>query len=134
MGCGTGILAVLAEKLGASIILAIDNDENAAINSKENLLKNNCKKITVMQGDASLLSSRRFDIVIANINRNIILNDLALYVHCLDAGDDLLLSGFYEKDLQMIRDAAFENNLMFQKQLVRNEWCCAYFKKKKNDN
>ncbi len=129
MGCGTGILAVLAEKLGASSILAIDNDENAVINTKENIIKNNCKYINVKQGDANTPGSQKFDVVIANINRNIILNDLTLYVQGLNPEGDLLLSGFYEKDLQMIKDAASENNLLFQKRLVKNEWCCAYFKK-----
>lgn len=129
MGCGTGILAVLAEKLGAATILAIDNDENAVINANENVVKNYCKNISVEQGDAFTPGSQKFDVIIANINRNIILNDLALYVKYLKPEGDLLLSGFYEKDLTMIRDAAAENNLIFQKQLVKNEWCCAYFKK-----
>ena len=129
MGCGTGILAILAEKLGASTVLAIDNDELAVTNAKENSLKNNCNNISVIQGDASTPANQKFDVVIANINRNIILNDLPLYVDYLNNGGDLLLSGFYENDLPMIKELAEKNNLLFQKQLVKNEWCCAYFKK-----
>ena len=129
MGCGTGILAVLAEQLGAKSILAIDNDEHAVENAKENAVKNNCDKIIALLGDASTPNDKKFDVVIANINRNIILNDIALYVQYLNDGGDLLLSGFYEKDLPMIKDAAEQNKLSLQKQLVKNEWCCAYFKK-----
>ena len=131
MGCGTGILAVLAEKLGAVSILAIDNDENAVSNARENVIKNSCYKIAAVQGDATTPGNQMFDVVIANINRNIILNDLPLYVVGLNAGGDLLLSGFYEKDLAMIQECAEKNNLLFQNQLVKNEWCCAYFKKVK---
>jgi len=129
MGCGTGILAVLADQLGATSILAIDNDEHAVINAKENAEKNNCNKISVLQGEAATPGNHKFDVVIANINRNIILNDLPLYVGNLHTGGDLLLSGFYEKDLKMIQECSEKNNLSFQKQLVKNEWCCAYFKK-----
>lgn len=128
MGCGTGILAILAEKLGAKNILAIDNDENAVINSKENIQKNDCSRIEVQQGDSTTPGTQQFDVIIANISRNIILNDLPLYVKNLNDDGDLLLSGFYEKDLEMIRDAAEKNNLRFQKQLVKNEWCCVYFR------
>ena len=131
MGCGTGILAVLAEKLGAVSILAIDNDENAVSNARENVIKNNCSKIAAVEGDATIPGNQMFDVVIANINRNIILNDLPLYVAGLNAGGDLLLSGFYEKDLAMIQECAEKNNLLFQKRLLKNEWCCAYFKKVK---
>ena len=84
---------VLAEKLGAENILAIDNDELASINANENVIKNNCKKIKVLQGDASTLS-QTFDIIIANINRNIILNDLPLYVKYLNANGEILLRVF----------------------------------------
>lgn len=129
MGCGTGILAILAEQLGAAKILAIDNDENAVINTWENAQKNNCSKITVLQGDATTPGKQMFDVVVANINRNIILNDLSLYVQYLVTGGDLLLSGFYEKDLPLITVAANKCNLSLIKQRVKNDWCCAYLKK-----
>ena len=92
-------------------------------------MKNNCNKITALYGDASTPRLKRFDIVIANINRNIILNDLSLYVQNFVTGGDLLLSGFYEKDLPMIKVAANKSNLSLIKPTVKNDWCCAYFKK-----
>ncbi len=129
MGCGTGILAILAEKLGAESVLAIDNDENAVINTKENIFKNACHQISVEQGDAKTPGIKYFNLIIANINRNIILNDLPLYAANLMVGGEIVFSGFYEKDLVMIQETAEELNLEYQKHLIKNEWCCAYFKK-----
>ena len=83
MGCGTAVLAILAEMRGAEPLDAIDIDEWCYLNSIENAERNNCTKITVEQGDASLLSNRKYDIIIANINRNILLNDMKTYAKCL---------------------------------------------------
>jgi len=102
MGCGTGILAVLAEKRGANFIDAIDNDTWCYENSIENIERNNCHNIKTYFGDAALLKDKNYDVIIANINRNILLNDIKYYANCLNESGVLLLSGFYEKDIEII--------------------------------
>ncbi|HCY80919.1 MAG TPA: 50S ribosomal protein L11 methyltransferase, partial [Xanthomarina gelatinilytica] len=94
MGCGTGVLAILAEMKGAKPIDAIDYDNWCYLNSLENVDRNNCKHITVCEGDANLLEGRSYDVIIANINRNILLNDMEAYVKSLNANGTLFLSGF----------------------------------------
>ncbi|MGL5112017.1 MAG: 50S ribosomal protein L11 methyltransferase, partial [Flavobacterium sp.] len=95
MGCGTAILAILAEMKGAQPIDAIDIDNWCYLNSIENAARNNCKHITVYEGDATLLPGKKYDLIIANINRNILLNDMQYYAACLNPKGILLLSGFY---------------------------------------
>ncbi|MCD4737456.1 MAG: 50S ribosomal protein L11 methyltransferase [Bacteroidales bacterium] len=103
-GCGTGILSILAEKKGASVITAIDNDKWAYENTHENLLKNNCKRISVSHKELSGLGifSGKYDIVYANINRNAIENNLGFFYEVLKNTGILLLSGFYNDDLDII--------------------------------
>jgi len=127
MGCGTGILAILAYKLGAKSINAIDNDEWAYNNSLDNVKKNNCHDILVQYGDASLLSEKKYDIILANINRNILLNDIPAYHEVLNKGGVLLLSGFYEKDLPVITEKAVGLSLSFDHHKVLNDWVVAKF-------
>jgi ribosomal protein L11 methyltransferase len=122
MGCGTAILAILAEMKGAKPIDAIDIDNWCYLNSIENAERNNCKEITVLEGDASLLPGREYDVIIANINRNILLQDMAQYTACLNKGGTLLLSGFYEEDIPHIDAACTENGLKFVKKLTKNNW------------
>ena len=102
MGCGTGVLAILAELKGAKPLDAIDYDNWCYLNSLENVERNNGKHITVLEGDASLLPGRHYDIVIANINRNILLNDLKIYSSTLNENGVLFLSGFYTEDITVI--------------------------------
>ena len=83
MGCGTAVLAILAEMRGAATLDAIDIDEWCVENSEENIQRNNCKNITVRLGDASLLAGKSYEVIIANINRNILLNDMSVYRDCL---------------------------------------------------
>jgi len=132
MGCGTAILAILAHKMGAKPILAIDNDEWAYNNSLENIKKNDADAIKVLLGDASLLTNQAFDIILANINRNILLNDIPKYASVLKTKGLLLLSGFYESDLPAIKQKAAQFELHFERYLVRNEWCaCLLMKNEK---
>jgi len=98
MGCGTGVLAILAEMRGAKPIDAIDIDNWCYLNSVENAERNNCKNISVFQGEASLLLNKKYDVIIANINRNILLNDMKTYTNSLNKNGTLLLSGFYQED------------------------------------
>ena len=122
MGCGTAILAILAEMKGAHPIDAIDIDNWCYLNSIENAERNNCKHITVYEGDAELLKGKKYDLIIANINRNILLNDMHSYVNCLNPKGTLLLSGFYEEDVPFIDGSCTEKGLIYVKKLERNNW------------
>ncbi len=122
MGCGTGILAIFAEMKGAKKLDAIDIDSWCYKNSLENIERNRCKHISVHKGDASLLLNKKFDVIIANINRNILLQDLSIYIRSLNKNGILLLSGFYMEDIPIIDKEAQTNALKLEKKLVRNNW------------
>lgn len=122
MGCGTAILAILAEMKGAKPIDAIDIDNWCYLNSIENAERNNCTEITVYEGDAALLKGKKYDLIIANINRNILLNDMQQYVDCLNKDGILLLSGFYTEDIPFIDASCTEKGLTYVKKFERNNW------------
>lgn len=122
MGCGTAILAILAEMKGAQPIDAIDIDNWCYLNSIENAERNNCKHITVYEGDAALLAGRNYDVIIANINRNILLEDMQQYIDCLNPGGTLFLSGFYEEDIPVIDASCTEKGLTYVKKHQKNNW------------
>jgi len=122
MGCGTAILAILAEMKGAKPIEAIDIDNWCYLNSIENAERNNCQEIAVFEGDALLLKDKKYDLIIANINRNILLNDMQQYVDCLNKNGILLLSGFYTEDIPVIDTSCVEKGLTFFKKFERNNW------------
>lgn len=122
MGCGTAILAILAEMKGAQPIDAIDIDNWCYLNSIENAERNNCSHITVYEGDAALLAGRNYDVIIANINRNILLEDMQQYVDCLNPGGTLFLSGFYEEDIPVIDASCTEKGLTYVKKHQKNNW------------
>ncbi|KOS05183.1 ribosomal protein L11 methyltransferase [Flavobacterium akiainvivens] len=122
MGCGTAILAILAEMKGAKPLDAIDIDHWCYLNSIENAERNNCHNITVEEGDAALLTGRKYDVIIANINRNILLNDMQQYVDCLNEKGILLLSGFYEEDIPYIDESCTEKGLKLEKKHQKNNW------------
>ena len=132
MGCGTGILAIFAEMLGASLVDAIDNDEWAFQNSLENMSENKCKRINVQLGDVSQIKAKDYDIILANINRNVLLRDMPVYATHLRKYGILMLSGFYEKDLSSILSIAKDCQLQLEYKLMKNEWVAAKFIK--NDN
>ena len=129
MGCGTAILAILAEMKGATPIDAIDIDNWCYLNSIENAERNNCKDITVYEGDAALLADKKYDVIIANINRNILLNDMKQYVDCLNANGTLFLSGFYTEDIPVINASCTDNGLTYVKKFERNNWVALKFTK-----
>ena len=122
MGCGTAILAILAEMKGAQPIDAIDIDNWCYLNSVENVERNNCSQITVYEGEAALLKGKQYDVIIANINRNILLNDMQSYVDCLNKNGILLLSGFYTQDIPFIDASCTEKGLKYVKKFERNNW------------
>ncbi|MFZ4741525.1 MAG: 50S ribosomal protein L11 methyltransferase [Bacteroidales bacterium] len=127
MGCGTSVLAILAAKLGARDIVAIDNDEWAYNNSLENIVMNNVPDIKVFLGDASLLPSMHFDVIIANINRNILLNDIQAYALSLNSNGVLLMSGFYEQDIPIIKEECAKYKLSFERYISKNNWVAVRF-------
>ena len=129
MGCGTGILAIFAAKKNAASVTAIDIDEWAYRNVIENCERNNINNVETLQGDSTLLVDRNFDIVLANINRNILLADVATYAKCLSAGGILQISGFYESDFADIAAEVERNGLTLMKSLKRTKWMAAVFKK-----
>ncbi len=129
MGCGTGILAIFAEMLGASEIAAIDNDEWAYMNTMENVVKNKCKKISVQLGDVELIGGLQFDIILANINKNVIITDMPVYAEHLKKGGVILFSGFYSEDLAQIETSAKIAGLISGKIKTKNNWIAARFVK-----
>ena len=122
MGCGTGILAIFAEMKGAKPLDAIDIDNWCYENSVENVTRNNCENISVYEGDAALLVDKKYDVIIANINRNILLMDIKVYTNCLQEGGILLLSGFYEQDIPVIDAEVIKYGLKLEKFIQRNNW------------
>ena len=128
MGSGTGVLAILAHKQGAKPVVAIDNDPWAYENNIENNERNGIPDITVKLGDANAIGEQVFDIIIANINRNILLNDMHLYAKSMHAGSIIFFSGFYQgNDLNIIKEKAASLGLEFVSNKVKNEWTAAKF-------
>lgn len=129
MGCGTGILAIFTEMKGAKPIDAIDIDNWCYENSIENAERNHCSAISVYEGDSSLLKDKEYDIIIANINRNILLNDMCIYTSCLRENGVLLLSGFYEEDIKTIDEEVVKYGLIFDNKIERNKWVALKYNK-----
>lgn len=129
MGCGTGILAIVASKLSASSILAIDIEEWAYLNTIENISLNKAINITVEKGGAELLASRLFNIILANINLNVLLQDMKFYSQSLEKGGMILFSGVFETDLPQLQKAAESCGLNFISKMEKNNWMVARFTK-----
>lgn len=129
-GCGTGILGITASRLGANPVLGYDIDEWSADNAQHNAALNGVENMSVMLGDASVLNNvaERFDVVIANINRNILIADMPAFRAHMKEGAQLILSGFYETDVPMIEAAAKEHGLSLCDVVTDEEWACALFK------
>ena len=127
MGSGTGVLAILAAMKGAVYVDAIDIDNWCYLNAKENVVRNHCTHINVYEGDSSLLGDKKYEIILANINRNILLNDMAAYAQNLKKNGTLFVSGFYRDDLRSISKKCEENGLTFVKNLEKNRWIAAKY-------
>ncbi|TAI49500.1 50S ribosomal protein L11 methyltransferase [Flagellimonas allohymeniacidonis] len=128
MGCGTGVLAILAKMKGASAVDAIDIEEWCYLNSLENVERNHCPDIKVEQGDSSLLAGRNFDIILANINRNILLKDIPVYASCMNPHGLLFLSGFYQEDLESITTECERSGFKYQRHIEKNNWVAAVYR------
>lgn len=125
-GTGTGILAILAEKLGAARVLAVDNDDWCIENARENILVNQCEHIDIQKNE-SLVIHTPYDCILANINRNIILENLPELVKGLGLNGQLLLSGLLETDEKEMTDACLAAGLTHHKTLIRNGWVAIWF-------
>ena len=131
MGSGTGILAILAEKLGCKEAVAIDIDEWAYKNTIDNLELNDCKIIRVEEGGAELLIELdKYDIVLANINRNILTNDMHKYIASMKPNATIYMSGFYTSDVDILTETANKNGLEYINQQELEGWAMVQFKKR----
>lgn len=130
MGCGTGVLAILAQLKKAKYVEAIDIDEWAYNNALENIRNNNCREIVVKMGGVEKISETIFDVFIANINRNILLNDMEKYVSVLKSGGSLLLSGFFSSDKEMLLEASSKLNMELNYNESKNDWTILHLTKK----
>ncbi|HMR47323.1 MAG TPA: 50S ribosomal protein L11 methyltransferase [Bacteroidia bacterium] len=127
MGCGSGILAILASKLGCITATAIDNDPNCVLNSIENIENNKIRNIEVLQGDALSLKDLKFEVILANINRNILLADIASYNIALSDGGQLLVSGFLTEDVELITQAFGKYGLKLSSMKQNQNWAAMHF-------
>lgn len=130
MGSGTGVLAILAAKMGAAQVDAIDIDEWAYENACENALANQvAERVKPEQGNAALLPRRHYDFVLANINRNILLEDMGAYVDTLTGGGTLIVSGILERDIDVITEHGQSLGLLLENQRLREGWAALRFRK-----
>ena len=130
MGCGTALLAILARKHGAEKVVAIDIDEFAYENAKENVALNGTPDIEVRLGGADAIKeSDSFDYVIANINRNILLMDMVNYVRCMHSGSQIFISGFYTEDMEVLKEEAARHGLRYLEYAENNNWAMMKFVK-----
>lgn len=123
MGTGTGVLAILAEKLGSTNILAIDIEPWSAENTIENAERNDCKYITTYCGDVDLLKNQKFDLILANINKNVLKAHISSYLSALNFGGTLMLSGFFDSDSAEMIEVAENLGLKFASKQVKETWC-----------
>jgi ribosomal protein L11 methyltransferase len=129
MGTGTGILAILAEQLEANSILAVDIEDWSVENTLENADRNACSKIEGRCGDIDSILEKEFDIILANINRNILLRHLPSYSEKLSKNGILFLSGFFNSDSEDLKQAAMQEGLSFIDQKSEENWCALKFQK-----
>lgn len=130
MGCGTGILAILASMRGAESVVAIDFDPICVDSVHENKQLNHVLNIEARLGSKEVIGNDTFDIIVANINRNILLDQLDIYSSVLKLGGELYLSGFYEdQDLEIIKDKCTSVNIFFEENKTIDNWCAAKFVK-----
>lgn len=130
MGCGTGILGILASMRGAESIMGIDIDTWAVNSTIENATYNNVLNLEVTLGGAEAIPDKKFDFIYANIQRNILLNDMPQYSKALKKGGELLMSGFYTDDLESIKERASTLNLQFKSSSENEKWVVAVFTSK----
>ena len=129
MGCGTGVLAILASKLGANSLVGIDFDEWAVENAEENSALNSIDNIDYIHGDADAIGDATFDIIVANINRNIILQDIEKYVGAMNEKSEIIFSGFLKEDIPLILEKSEQLGLDLVVSKNKNKWQMLHLKK-----
>lgn len=122
MGCGTGVLAILASMKGAAKVWAVDNNTNAVENTLENITLNKTERILVHKGDAAILQGKVFHVIFANINRNVLLADMESYAGALNEEGSVFLSGFFETDIPQILDCCERYGLKEKGRAIKNGW------------
>ncbi|MGB0839076.1 MAG: 50S ribosomal protein L11 methyltransferase [Chitinophagales bacterium] len=128
-GCGTGILAIMASQLGAKSVLAIDYDHWSYENTFENLSLNNIENVTPIHGEINALTNQKFDTILANINKNVLLNTMSNMIDLLKKGGQLLMSGILLTDKTAMIETATNAGLSLQHALEKGEWVCLHFQK-----
>jgi ribosomal protein L11 methyltransferase len=138
MGTGTGVLAILASRLGASYIAAVDYDQWCILNASENFELNDISNIQLFKNDIAFISDEHFNstwktydkhVILSNITRNYNMENLPAYGNISNPGDVIILSGFYESDLEDLKEKALNSGLNYVKSKVKNSWCAAVFKR-----
>jgi ribosomal protein L11 methyltransferase len=129
MGCGTGVLGILAAKLGAARILGVDKDQWAYENSLENAERNGTGSMEIRLGDVNVLDAEKYDVILANITRNILVRDMFAYTEHLEENGMLLVSGFLAEDVQYVLNAAYRCGLNHLHTLEDSNWICLSFSK-----
>jgi ribosomal protein L11 methyltransferase len=129
MGSGTGVLAILAEKLGANHVVAVDIEEWAYENARDNANRNHCQHIDVRLGGAEQLKDVQVDLILANINKNVLKAQFETYAHVLRAHGTLVISGFFESDREELMEVAEKSNFHYVSHMTRDNWCCVKFRK-----
>ncbi len=129
LGCGTAILAILSRKLNSGKVLAIDNDEKAIINSRENIKINNSNNIDLEVGTAKSVGERKFDTIYENIWKNIVIADMPLIFNALNQGGTVIYSGFYETDIKEVKTEAKKRGFIYKRHAVKDNWAIIVFTK-----
>jgi ribosomal protein L11 methyltransferase len=130
MGTGTGVLAIIAEKQGAREIVAVDIEDWSVENTKENTLRNGCSHIEAICGDVDVLEGRKFELILANINKNVLKAHMSAYAQMLMPSAKLIISGFFETDCDELIRVAQNNGLTHSGSLSRETWAALTFEKK----
>ena len=130
MGCGTSLLAILAAKMGARDVTAIDIDDWCIMNSLENIIHNHVEMIHVDKGDANSISEKTFDVILANINRNVLLRDIPAYARSLPKNGILVVSGFLQADIDSIDKISKSAVLIKEDEQILNDWAVIRYIKK----
>jgi len=129
-GSGTAILSILAEKLGAKEVNAVEIDENANQNASQNLATNNCKAIKIIDGDGASIPNKKYDYLLVNINRNTIIKEFTNFLKAMKKNSMVLFSGFFESDIDYIKDLSIKSGLKILYSDLENQWALLVMTKK----
>ena len=129
-GSGTAILSILSEKLGAKEVDAVEIDKNANQNANQNLVTNNCKVIKIIDGDGGSIPNKKYDYLLVNINRNTIIQEFTNFLEVMKKNSTILFSGFFESDIDYIKDLSIKSGLKILYSDLENQWALLVMTKK----